>query len=153
MSTFTSNGESSRTGAAPGVSDSLRKIEVIIGDDLAPVQDVDAYRRLTKAFQTLHAQMRIHHTIGLDATESVADRYNAPELSSEEQRLNAEHKPMIGLLDRLIREGESMADRPAEDQLVFTYRVHEMIGIIRRHDAEDRRLLYLAAWRDTGGES
>ena len=153
MSTFATDSQSSRTGAPLGVSESLKKIEQVIGDDLTPVLDNDVYAPLADALRMLHAQMRIHHGIGLEAGESVADRLNAPELSSEEQRLGAEHKPMIGLLDRLIREAESMTDRSPEDQLVFTFRVREMVGIIRRHDAEDRRLLHLAVWRDTGGES
>lgn len=153
MSTFATDSESARADTALGISESLAKVEAIIGDERAPTLDDDVYQRLLCGLQVVHAQMRIHHGIGLDAPESVADRLNAPELSSEEQRLGAEHKPLIGLLDRLIREAESMADRSAEDQLVFTFRVREMVGIIRRHDAEDRRLLHLAVWRDTGGES
>lgn len=153
MSTYATDSGSTRTSASLGISESLGKVEAVIGDDLAPVLEQDVYDSLTGALKTLHAQMRIHHAIGLDATDSVADRLNAPELSSEEQRLNAEHKPMIGLVDRLIREAESMADRSPEDQLVYTFRVREMVGVVRRHDAEDRRLLHLAVWRDTGGES
>ncbi len=153
MSTFATDSESARTDAPLGISESLEKVEAIIGDELAPMQDDGMYQRLLNALQVVHAQMRIHHGIGLDAPESVADRLNAPELSSEEQRLGAEHKPLIGSLDRLMREAESMADRSAEDQLVFTFRVRETVSIIRRHDAEDRRLLHLAVWRDTGGES
>ena len=153
MSTFATDSESARADTALGISESLAKVEAIIGDERAPTLDDDVYQRLLRGLQVVHAQMRIHHGIGLDAPESVADRLNAPELSSEEQRLGAEHKPLIGLLDRLIREAESMTDRSAEDQLVFTFRVREMVGIIRRHDAEDRRLLHLAVWRDTGGES
>ena len=60
---------------------------------------------------------------------------------------------MIGMLDRLIRPVDSMADRPLEDKEVFLLRVRELISMIRRHCAEEDRLFYLAVWHDTGGES
>ncbi len=60
---------------------------------------------------------------------------------------------MLGALDRLIRASESMAFHALEDQDVFFLRVREVIALIRRHEAEKDRLLDLAIWRETGGES
>jgi hypothetical protein len=57
------------------------------------------------------------------------------------------------MLDRLLRAVESMAGRPMEDQTVFILKVQELAAMIRRHEAEERRLIYLSMWRDTGGES
>ncbi len=40
-----------------------------------------------------------------------------------------------------------------EDKEVFVLRGRELLAMLRRHEAEEDRLFYLAVWRDTGGES
>ena len=60
---------------------------------------------------------------------------------------------MLGQLDRLIRTADSVVDRPVEDTDVFFLRMRELIATLRRHEAEEDRLVSLAVWRDTGGES
>jgi hypothetical protein len=46
-----------------------------------------------------------------------------------------------------------MVDRTLEDKEVFVLRGRELLAMLRRHEAEEDRLFYLAVWRDTGGES
>ena len=99
----------------------------------------------------LHAQIRAQHTgnrFTLDASTSPS-----PELSEEVKRLEGEHPMILGKLDRLVRDVDSMADRTHEDKEVFFLRGLELIALVQRHEAEEDRIFFLSVWRETGGES
>jgi hypothetical protein len=113
--------------------------------------DEEFYGPLNDELRTLHARMRIHHPAG--ARPNVNENNSTPECFGELEGLCAEHTTFLGKLDRLMRAGKSMAGRTSEDQAVFTLQLHELTAMVRRHEAEERRLMYLAIWRDTGGES
>ena len=99
----------------------------------------------------LHARIRAQHTASqftLDASTSPS-----PELTGEVKRLEGEHPLILGKLDRLVRDVDSMADRTLEDKEVFFLRGQELIALVRRHEAEEDRIFFLSIWRETGGES
>ena len=106
---------------------------------------------LSEHLRRLHAQFRIHRAGDLNVDADVAAL--PPELIEVYRRLQAEHPVLVGQLDRLTRSVESMPDRPPEDKDVFILCVRELIATLRRHLAEEDRLLCLALWHDTGGES
>jgi len=105
-----------------------------------------------KELHRLHAAIRQHHAIGAFGAGRDALAI-PPELASDFARLRDEHSTILGLLDRMIRGVDSMVDRPIEDKEVFVLRGREVVAFVRRHEAEEDRLFYLAMWRDTGGES
>ena len=109
------------------------------------------FEELAEGLRGLHAQIRIHHSADHfcpDATVSPS-----PELMDEVSRLAKEHPIILGKLDRVIRTVESMADRTLEDKEVFFLSGLEVIALIRRHEAEEDRIFFLAIWGETGGES
>jgi hypothetical protein len=75
-----------------------------------------------------------------------------PELTEEVERLQGEHQHILAQLDWLVRSSASIADRAVEDQEVLVLRLRELIAVLRRHEAEEDRVFFIATWRDTGGE-
>lgn len=130
----------------------LARLEAQLGAGAKRASDADDYEALGSELGHLHALIRLHHPAGMRAASMSADEM-PPEFSSDLDRLLSEHTTILGLLDRIIRTVSSMADRPIEDKEVFFLRVHELVAIVRRHEAEEDRLFYLAVWRDVGGES
>lgn len=129
---------------------SLDQLEFLIDTAPATGFDVEYVESLEEALRRLHARFRIHRARDLaDDDQSSLP----PELVEVQAQLRAEHPALLGHLDRLIRRTPSMADRPHEDTEVFVLRIRELIAILRRHLAEEDRLLYLALWHDTGGEA
>lgn len=128
----------------------LNNLQTLIDD--APKRQVesDYFEELAIELRSLHARIRIHHAVGHLGCEATADP--SPELMDEVQRLANEHPIILGMLDRLIRCVDSMADRTLEDKEVFFLRGQEVIALVRRHEAEEDRIFYLSIWRDTGGE-
>lgn len=106
---------------------------------------------LKDELRRLHARFRAHDAAGyFSSVDPVPPA--APELAEEVERLLGEHPCLLAKLDWLVRNGGSIADRPAEDQEVFVLRLRELIAVLRRHEAEEDRVFFLATWRDTGGE-
>jgi hypothetical protein len=142
---------SADSNRSASVNESLARIERLIqlhGDRPA---DEEFHEKLSDELHTLHALMRAYHPAG--ARPQVNEEDCTPECVSDLDRLCEEHGAFLGMLDRLLRAVESMAGRPMEDQTVFILKVQELAAMIRRHEAEERRLIYLSMWRDTGGES
>ena len=111
------------------------------------------FEPLGRELKQVHARVRAHHAADyLEASGSPAPVI-PPELVEEWKRLRGEHTHLFGQLDGLIRHVDSMADRPVEDRDVFFLRVRELIAVLRRHEAEEDRILDIALYRDTGGES
>lgn len=108
---------------------------------------------LREALRQLHARLRMWHAAGFRRESSDGAFASRPELIEPLARLERERPQILGDLDRLIRTSEYIADAPLEDRDVFVLRVREFIATLRRHKAEEDRLFFLAAWRDTGGES
>jgi hypothetical protein len=133
------------------IAASTDQLEFLIDTAPATGFDIDYVESLEEALRRMHARFRIHRARDLDAAES--ERQLPPELVETQDRLREEHTALLGHLDRLIRSVPSMADRPHDDNEVFILRVRELIAILRRHLAEEDRLLYLALWHDTGGEA
>ena len=117
--------------------------------------DSDFVGPLGEEMRRLHAQIRAHHASGFIQFSQYGDGDEGcpPEFSDDIARLGGEHLHFLGELDRLIRCAEFMADRSLEDKEVFVLRGRELLAMLRRHEAEEDRLFYLAMWRDTGGES
>jgi hypothetical protein len=133
------------------VDESLARVENLIQLHGDRSGEEECYEKLGDELHTLHALMRAHHPAG--TRPQVNEEDCTPECVSDLDRLCEEHSALLGILDRLVRAIESMAGRPAEDQAVFILKVQELAAMIRRHEAEERRLIYLSMWRDTGGES
>ena len=137
----------------PTITDTVDLIERLLDHSGDDVTEAALCESLTEQMRTLHARLRAQHALArCEATDDQVTQ-SAPELSGDEQRLLAEHSLILGSLDRLIRCVETVASCSAEDQLVFVLGVRELIATIRRHEAEEDRLIYLAYWRETGGES
>ena len=147
--TNTSSGQTS--SSREPIDACLERVEELIRTVAQPVSDAGLLEQLGEALRSLHARLRIHHATDFHVAGEVEAL--APQLGEDRKRLSAEHQTILGMLDRCIRCGESIADQPIEEQAVFFLRIQEVIAVIRRHEAEEDRLLYLAVWRDTGGES
>lgn len=133
------------------VSESLSTIEEMLADSARSMTDDRWFVRLSAELEKLHAGVRIHHAVAI--LEGGTDpAKTAPELTADEERLMHEHYTMLGYLDRIIRSSKSIAGQGAEDQTVFILRVRELVATLRRHEAEERKLMYVALFRDTGGE-
>lgn len=113
--------------------------------------DAEFFESLGEELRRLHARMRVHHAV--ERLDEQKQAGNSPELVREVDRLEAEHSTIFGKLDRLVRQVDSMADRPLEDKEVFFLSGRELIALLRRHEAEEDRIFYLSVWRDLGGES
>ncbi len=153
--TTTASDSPFRTG--PQTDDSIKAslgmLEDMLDHAVEHLFDADYFEEMGRELRRLHARIRMHHAA--DFADSAADDSTLlpPELTGELKRLRAEHPVILGQLDRLIRSVESMADRSLEDKEVFILRGRELIATLRRHEAEEDRLFYLAVWRETGGES
>lgn len=144
-----------RTGSQTddSIKASLGMLEEMLDHAVDHLFDAEYFDEIGRELRRLHARIRMHHAA--DYADSAADDSTLlpPELTGELKRLRAEHPVLLGHLDRLIRSVESMADRSLEDKEVFILRGRELIATLRRHEAEEDRLFYLAVWRETGGES
>lgn len=134
------------------IKTSLAKLEELLESAARSRFDEAVVACLGDALRSLHARIRVRHAIGYIDESQVAELI-PPELADERARLLAEHPTIIGLLDRLIRVVDSIADRSAEETEVFILRGLELLAVLRRHEAEEDCLFFLAFWRDTGGES
>lgn len=134
------------------ISDSLILVTALL--DQAPDSrlDADLATSIADQLRILHVGLRSHWTtIRLDAQD--VDESVSPEFIDARKRLDAEYPRLLGMLDRLIRDSETICDRTLEDQEVFLLRGRELIAFARRHEAEEDSLFFLAVWRDTGGEA
>ena len=142
-----------RHGTDDSIKASLNLLEAMLDNAADRMFDADFFDEVGTELRRLHARMRIHHAAEYaGAAPAIADLV-PPELSEEWNRLRAEHPVFLVQLDRLIRCVDSMADRTLEDKEVFFLRGRELIAMLRRHEAEEDRLFYLAVWHETGGES
>ena len=144
------------TKASPGndtsMADSVNRLETLLDRGADCPADGEFFEALGEEMRLLHARLRAHHAVDQLTAAQRAEEIPA-EYADQVERLWAEDSDMIGTLDRLIRRVDSIADRSLEDMDVFVLRTRELIATIRRHSAEEDRLFYFAAWRDTGGES
>ena len=128
----------------------LNNLQALFDEAQQRQLESDYFEEIAVELRDLHARMRVHHAVGHLGCEAMAEP--SPELMDEVQRLADEHPVILGLLDRIIRAVDSMADRTLEDKEVFFLRGQEVIALVRRHEAEEDRIFYLSIWRDTGGE-
>ena len=132
---------------------SLERIEELaLAVEPEDIFEPDRFAALCDELRQLHARIRMHHAAGFLAGTGAMEAL-PPELADERNRLAAEHMPMLGQLDRILRTSDSIVDRSLEDREVFVLCVRELFAVVRRHIAEGGRLFYLAIWRDVGGES
>ncbi len=141
----------SPTTADDSIKASLNVLARLLDQASDRLFEAEFFEALGKEFRRLHARIRIHHAV--DQLSADLHSELSPELTDEVERLRLEHPIILGKLDRLIRSVDSMADRSLEDKEVFLLQGHELIALLRRHEAEEDRLFYLSVWRDTGGES
>ena len=132
--------------------DILAELERILGNAPRPDADPPNYLLLDAELRKLHARFRVHQASDFFNAQTNPAVAAAPQLGDEFTRLGAEHTRILGLLDWLLRHVDAMPDLPVEDRDVFLLRLREMIAVLRRHEAEEDRLL-LTLWHDTGGES
>ncbi len=133
------------------ITAALDQLEAMINEVQDRLFDQQRAEVLREHLRRLHAQIRLH--CADDLHDDPGSETFPPELIEVRRRVRGEHPLLLGQLDRLIRSVDSMPDRPPEDYDVFILGVKELIAILRRHLAEEDRLLYLAVWHDTGGES
>lgn len=134
------------------ISSVLPRIQSLLNDSFERMVDADYFSEIGDVLRQLHARLRIHHASDYFPRKTGNNEPIPPELVDELLRLRGEHTQFLGNLDRLIRSVDSIADCTMEDRDVFLLRIKELLSMILRHEAEEDRLLYLAVWRDTGGE-
>lgn len=135
------------------IETALRCIEEKLAGATTPRDESAFFAGMQESLRRLHAQLRIHHAEGFRRGAIDATVDTPPELVEMLHRLKNERPQILGDLDRLIRGSEFMADASLEDRDVYVLRVRELVALLRRHQAEEDRLFFLAVWRDTGGES
>lgn len=142
-----------RSALEVSIKHALRHLEELLV--VAPERGPDAayFATLANEFTCLHARIRAQHAATCLQTPEGQPPVIPPELTEEWDRLCGEHAHLLGMLDYLIRQVDSIADQGTEDKDVFILRVKELIAVLRRHDAEEDRLYDIALWKDTGGES
>jgi len=128
----------------------LDELEPLFDDTTLRRADPDLVEALGERLRHLHALIRVRHAAGFVDNPGCAEMI-PPHLIGDQQRLLAEHSNIIGLIDRLVRLVDSVPDRSAEDREVFLLRGRELVAVLRRHEAEEDRLFYLAYWHDSGG--
>ena len=153
MATATSDAQVRRQQSPDeSIKSALQHLDELLAAGQDRGMDAAYFTALSSEFKRLHARIRAHHAA--DCLEVSGDRRVLPaELTQEWDRLRAEHFPILGMLDWLIRHVDSIAEQATEDNEVFILRAKEFIAVLRRHDAEEDRLYAIALWRDTGGES
>lgn len=135
------------------ISSVLPELQNLLNDSFERMFDADYFVAIGEELRQLHARLRIHHASDYFPRKTGNNEPILPELVDELYRLRGEHTQFLGNLDRLIRSVDSIVDCTMEDRDVFLLRIKELLSMIYRHEAEEDRLLYLAVWRDTGGES
>jgi len=146
--------ESDRLYAAQeSMSDALNALESVIERMPDSMFQSSYFDDLGAQLRQLHVRLRSHHAVEAYHAGGDSIAQIAPEYADQIARLHAEHSVILGMLDRLIRSVETVADQPLEDKEVFAMRARELIAVVGRHEAEEDRLFYLSLWRDTGGES
>lgn len=131
----------------------LKRLEAMLDGALERVCEKSDYAELREELEQLHRFARARQAMDLLADDTLGGEQIPPEFSGKCAALRREYSTILGSLDRMIRASESMAYLALEDQDVFFLRMREVITLIRRHEAEKDRLLDLAIWRETGGES
>lgn len=142
-----------RSAPDESIKHALRRVEEMLVE--APERGPDAayFATLANEFTRLHARIRAQHAATCLQTPEGQPPVIPAELTQEWDRLCEEHAHLLGMLDYLIRQVDSIADQGTEDKDVFILRVKELIAVLRRHDTEEDRLYAIAFYRDTGGES
>ncbi len=142
----------SRASPDEAIKESLRVIEETLNAEPRCGRGGSFFEVLGTEFRRLHARIRAHHGMGSLNPQGPAGRLPL-EVQNEWSRLRDEHPRILGQLDWLIRHVDSVADQCDEDYDVFVLRARELIAVLRRHDAEEDRVLAMAIWYETGGES
>jgi hypothetical protein len=107
---------------------------------------------LAERLRGLHALLRRHEAAQqLFTAQRIGEA--SPQHADELRRLLGEHTALIGMLDRLVRQLESVPSQSLEDKEVFYLRGRELFAVLRRHGAEEDRLFFSSLWQETGGES
>ncbi len=153
MTTTASDAAANTSTSDDSIRASLGQLEGLLDRDSGRMFEPEFIEELGKELGRLHARLRVRHAAAYVDTSAERNEVMPPELADELTRLRSEHPVILGQLDRLIRCLDSIADRTLEDKEVFLLRGRELIAILRRHEAEEDRLFYLAVWRDMGGES
>ena len=135
------------------IRDALSRLELFLPESLDDGLDSDQLESLCGHLRKLHAVIRMRHAAVRIEMASPGVPPLPPELVDERHRLCEEYFAFLGQIDRLLRSVETFLHAPPEDTDVFVLRVRELIASLRRHEAEEDRLFYLAVWRDIGGES
>ena len=142
-----------RSSDDKSITASIDALDVMFEEMSDHLFDADFFKSLGAEFRRLHARLRAHHAAAYVQPDADPSSAMPPEQAEELSRLRLEHSEFLGRLDRLVRCSDSMAEQTLEDKDVFLLRGRELIASLRRHEAEEDRLFYLAVWRDTGGES
>jgi len=142
----------SSTAPDSTIPDALHRIEEFITDRPGLALDALKCDRLGDELRHLHACVRAHHAAGFLVGTGGPQPDIPPELTGESQRLRNEHPHLIGLVDWLTRHVDAVSDQSPEDREIFDLRLRECVAVLRRHEAEEERLLQLALWNVTGGE-
>lgn len=150
---MTRNEESGVRTGDDSITATLPQIEALLGESSERMFDSEYYDQMATELRRLHARVRVHHAANELNICDESENSVPPEFLREQARLRTEHSTILGGLDRIIRSTDALADQSVEDKDVFFLRVCELLATVRRHEAEEDRLFYLAVWRETGGES
>lgn len=130
---------------------SVRQVKAALDDCNGAEFTHDCITPIRDSLSSLHAKLRTYQAA--DYLNNRAAGAAAPELMEQLAALRDEHPGLIGRLDRLIRQCDSIADKDDAEQDVFELQIRELLAILNRHEAEANCLFYKAIWSDIGGES
>ncbi|MCH7924981.1 MAG: hypothetical protein IIC51_05555 [Planctomycetes bacterium] len=150
---MTRNENSGARAGDDSITATLPQIEALLSESSERMFDSEYYEQMATELRRLHARVRVHHAANELNIYDKGEDDIPPELLREQDRLRDEHSTILGGLDRIIRSTDALADQTVEDKDVFFLRLRELLATMRRHEAEEDRLFYLAVWRETGGES
>jgi hemerythrin len=131
------------------LTDDMHRVHAALRQDLDRLpQALSSPAEASRYLGELRAHLAQHFRCEEEGGYMAAVLQRKPQSERAVQRLLGEHRPMIEVLDVLVREA-TMVDQISDD---FRRRVAEWAELLRRHEAEENVLVEDAFNQDIGTE-